>query len=103
MRFMVTCILPVETANDVIARGAIVDQLMKYVDTVKPENVYLTLTHGQRSMYFFFDIPSEDKMPALLEPLWLDWKADVYVTPAMTLDDFKEAGPDLERVVAERH
>lgn len=102
MRFMVTCVLPVETANDVIVSGTIVDQLMKYVDTVKPESVYLTLTHGQRSMYFIFDIPSEDKMPALLEPLWLDWKADVYVTPAMTLADFKKAGPDLERVAAER-
>ncbi len=102
MRFMVKCKLPVERANEVIINGSLVDQLTKYVSNVKPENVYLTLSHGQRTMYFILDVPSEDKMPALLEPLWLDWKADVYIAPAMTLADFEKAGPDLERYAAER-
>jgi hypothetical protein len=48
------------------------------------------------------NVPSEDKMPGLLEPLWLDLKADVYITPAMTLADFEKAGPDLERLAQAR-
>jgi hypothetical protein len=71
---------------------------MACMESVKPENVYRTLSHGQRTVYFVVNIPSEDKMPALLEPLWLDWNADVYVTPAMTLADFERAGPDIERL-----
>jgi hypothetical protein len=90
---MVKCKIPVEAANARIMDGTLVTQLMKYVDEVKPENVYLTLSHGQRTIYFVLNVPSEDKMPALLEPLWLDWKADVYVAPAMTLADFEKAGP----------
>ena len=102
MRFIVKCKMPVETANASIMDGTMGKKIMSYVDYVKPENVYLALSHGQRTIYFIMNVPSEDKLPGLLEPLWLDFKADVYITPAMTLADFEKAGPDLERLAQAR-
>jgi len=87
---MVKCKIPVEAANARIMDGTLATQLRKYVDEVKPQQVYLTLSHGQRTTYVVLNVPSEDKLPALLEPLWLDWKADVYVAPAMTLAEERQ-------------
>ncbi len=102
MRFIVKCKVPAETANALIMDGTMGKKIMSYVDYVKPENVYLTLSHGQRTIYFVLNVPSEDKMPGLLEPLWLDFQADVFVEPAMTPADFEKAGPDLERLAQAR-
>jgi len=52
MRFIVKCKMPVETANASIMDGTMGKKIMSYVDYVKPENVYLTLSHGQRTIYF---------------------------------------------------
>ncbi|MGZ4903705.1 MAG: hypothetical protein ACXV5I_02700 [Halobacteriota archaeon] len=94
--------MPVETANASLMDGTLVTKLMKYVNDVKPEHVFFTVSHGQRTTYFIVDVPSEDKLPAVLEPLWLDWNSDVSVRPAMTLSDYEKAGADFERLVAER-
>jgi hypothetical protein len=102
MRFIVKCKMPVETANAAVMDGTLGKKIMSYVDYMKPENVYFALSHGQRTIYFVLNVPSEDKMPGLLEPLWLDWQADVYIAPAMTLADFEKAGPDLERLAQAR-
>ncbi|HEX7515518.1 MAG TPA: hypothetical protein VF393_08030, partial [archaeon] len=62
MRFIVKCKMPVETANTSIMDGTMGKKIMSYVDYVKPENVYLALSHGQRTIYFIMNVPSEDKL-----------------------------------------
>jgi len=102
MRFMVKCTLPTEIANPLIKSGTLFKQLMKYVDDVKPEQVYLTPSDGQRALYFVLDMPSIDKMALVTEPPWLDWGADLDMTPVMTLADLQKAGPDMEKLIRER-
>jgi hypothetical protein len=36
------------------------------------------------------------------EPPWLDWEADVDMTPVMTLADLEKMGPDMEKIVRDR-
>jgi hypothetical protein len=36
------------------------------------------------------------------EPPWLDWEADVEMTPVMTLADLEKSGPDMEKIVGDR-
>jgi hypothetical protein len=48
------------------------------------------------------NIPSEDKMVAMTEPLWLDWNASVSVTPAMSLADLQKSGKDMEKLAKDR-
>ena len=102
MRFMVKCVIPAEIANPLIKSGTLFKQLMKYVDDVKPEEVYLTPSDGQRALYFVLDMPSIDKMALVTEPPWLDWEADLEMTPVMTLADLQKSGQDMEKIVGER-
>jgi hypothetical protein len=53
-------------------------------------------------MIVIADIPSEDKMVATLEPLWLDWNGSVTCTPVMTLADLQKSGKDMEKLAKER-
>ena len=53
-------------------------------------------------MFAVVNLPSEDKMVAFNEPLWLDWEASVSMTPAMSLADLEKAGRDMERLAKER-
>ena len=102
MRFMVKCVIPAEIANPLIRSGTLFKQLMKYVDEVKPEEVYLTPSNGQRALYFVLDMPNIDKMALVTEPPWLDWGADLEMTPVMTLADLKKSGQDMEKIVGDR-
>ena len=99
---MVRCTIPGEIANPLIKSGTLFKQLMKYVDEVKPEQVYLTPSDGQRALYFVLDMPSIGKMALVTEPPWLDWEADVEMTPVMTLADLKKSGHDMEKIVGDR-
>lgn len=47
-------------------------------------------------------MPSIDKMALVTEPPWLDWEADLDMTPVMTLADLQKAGPAMEKLVRDR-
>src|SRR3974377_830549 len=102
MRFVVKCTIPTEIANPLIKSGTLFKQLMKYVEGVNAEAVYFTPSDGQRAVYFVLDMPSIDKMASVTEPPWLDWKAEVEMTPVMTLADLEKAGPDMEKLIRDR-
>jgi len=102
MRFMVKCTIPTEIANPLITSGTLFKQLMRYVDEVKPEALYFTPCDGRRTIYFVLDMPRIDKMALVTEPPWLDWEADVDMTPVMTLADLEKMGPDMEKIVRDR-
>ncbi|HYA33757.1 MAG TPA: hypothetical protein VEG65_07185 [Candidatus Bathyarchaeia archaeon] len=102
MRFLVRCVIPARIANRLIQTGTLFKQLMKYVNDVKPEQVYLAPCDGQRALYFVLDMQNIDKMAAVTEPPWLDWEADLDMTPVMTLADLEKAGADMEKLIRER-
>jgi hypothetical protein len=102
MRCIVECVIPVDTGNRSILDGTLPLKIKKYLEAVKPEAVYFTVKDGQRTMFAVVNFPSEDKMVAFNEPLWLDWGAAVTVTPAMSLADLEKAGKDMEQVAKER-
>jgi hypothetical protein len=102
MRCIVECVFPADTGNRSILDGSLPSKIKKYVEAVKPEAVYFTVREGQRTMFAVVNIPTEDKMVAFHEPLWLDWEASVTVTPAMSLADLEKAGKDMEKLARER-
>ena len=102
MRFIIECWIPAEDGNRAILNGTLPVKIKNYLDAVKPEAVYFTVKDGQRTMIAVVDIPSEDKIVATTEPLWLDWNAYVTCTPAMSLADLQKAGQDMEKLAKER-
>ena len=102
MRCIIECWFPVEDGNCAILDGSLPVKIKNYLDAVKPEAVYFTVKDGQRMMIAVVNVPSEDKMVAINEPLWLDWNASVTITPAMSLADLQKAGKDMEKLAKER-
>lgn len=102
MRCIIECCIPVDTGNKSILDGTIGMKIKTYLESVKPEAVYFTIKEGQRTMILVVNIPSEDKMVATMEPLWLDWGGSVTCTPAMSLADLQKAGSDMEKLAKER-
>ncbi len=43
-----------------------------------------------------------DNLTEIVEPLWLDWRAEIYFSPVMTAEDFEKAGPTLQKVLEAR-
>jgi hypothetical protein len=102
MRCIIECWIPAEDGNCSLLDGTMPGRIQKYLEAVKPEAVYFTVKDGQRTMIVIADIPSEDKMVATLEPLWLDWNGSVTCTPVMTLADLQKSGKDMEKLAKER-
>jgi len=102
MRCIVECWIPAEEGNRSVLDGTLPVKIKNYIDAVKPEAVYFTIRDGQRTMLAVVNVPSEDKMVAMMEPLWLDWNASVVLTPVMTLADLQKTGKDMEKLAKER-
>ncbi|MFQ6032598.1 MAG: hypothetical protein ACE5K2_06725 [Candidatus Zixiibacteriota bacterium] len=102
MRFLVEVRIPVKVGNARLKDGSLLKQIENYLNDVKPEAVYFTLANGQRTIYLVLDLESADKMPEIGEPLWLDWKADIHLTPVMNAEDFKKAGASIQKVLEAR-
>jgi hypothetical protein len=102
MRCIIECWIPAESGNCAVYDGTMREKIKTWVDAVKPEAVYFTVKEGQRTMIAVVNIPTEDKMVATMEPLWMDWNAFVTCTPAMSLADLQKAGKDLESIAKGR-
>jgi hypothetical protein len=64
------------------------------LEAIKPEAVYFTEQNGQRGAMLIVDLPDPSKIPALAEPWFLTFEADVEFRVVMSPDDLKRAGLD---------
>ena len=102
MRFIVEAKVPLEAGNTEILNNSLMHLKQNYLTEIKPEAAYFTLKEGQRTMFAVVDIESVNKLPATLEPLWLNLKCDVQVYPAMVFEDFQKAKEDFEKILSKR-
>jgi hypothetical protein len=47
-------------------------------------------------MVFVLDLPGPDMIPAIAEPLFQNFEANVQIHPAMNLDDLKKAISNMQ-------
>jgi hypothetical protein len=66
----------------------------RILEAIKPEAVYFTEQNGQRGAVLIVDLPDPSKIPALAEPWFLTFEADVEFRVVMNPDDLKRAGLD---------
>lgn len=97
MRFLVKATIPVEAGNAVVKDPNFGKILEDILGDIKPEAVYFAVEAGQRTVYFVVNIGETHQIPAIAEPLWLSWKANVEFIPAMNQDEFVRATPAIER------
>jgi hypothetical protein len=66
---------------------------------LKPEAAYFAADNGKRTGFIFFDLKDASQIPAVAEPWFLAFDANIELHPAMNLDDLKKATPGIEKAV----
>ena len=94
MRVLLNVIFPHQEFNAAVRDGSVGKKLGKILEDLKPEAVYFTEQRGRRSAVVVVDLPDASKIPALAEPWFLGFNADVELRVAMTPDDLKRGGLD---------
>jgi hypothetical protein len=94
MRALLRVNIPHEPFNSAVRNGTAGEIIQRILADVKPEAVYFTEFDGQRTTILIVDIPDPSKVPALAEPWFLSFNADVEFHIVMSPDDLGRAGLD---------
>lgn len=94
MRMLVHVKIPHKQFNEAVKDGSVGKKIKRILDETKPEAVYFTEYDGQRGAIMVVDLADPSKVPALAEPWFLSFRADVEFHIAMTPEDLGKAGLD---------
>jgi hypothetical protein len=94
MRMMMIVTLPNEKFNAAVKDGTASAKMGKIMEAIKPEAAYFTDAHGHRTGYLIVNLPNASDIPALAEPWFLTFNAEIHLHPCMTPDDLKKSGLD---------
>jgi hypothetical protein len=87
MRFLLKVTLPVETANRGIRDGTFQRRIQEIIGDLKPEAVYFGAENGHRTAFLVVDMREMSQMPAIAEPFFLSFNADIAFYPVMIPED----------------
>src|ERR1017187_8587597 len=94
MRVLMNVKLPHQPFNAAVRDGTAGQKMERILEAMKPEGVYFTEHNGQRGAVIVVDMADASKIPALAEPWFLTFQADVEFRIAMTPEDLKRSGID---------
>jgi hypothetical protein len=94
MRALIHVKLPLEPFNSAVRKGTAGDIIKRILDDTKPEAVYFTEYNGQRGAILIVDIVDPSKVPAIGEPWFLSFNAQVEFHIVMSPEDLGRAGLD---------
>lgn len=94
MRILMNVKLPHQPFNAAVKDGTAGAKLNRILEAIKPEAAYFTEQNGTRGAVLVVDLPDASKIPALAEPWFLTFQADVEFRIAMTAEDLKKAALD---------
>jgi len=94
MRMLLDVKFPHEPFNSLVRKGVAGKKIEDALDAIKPESVYFTDQDGQRGAVMVVNLADPSKLPAMAEPLFLTFNADLKLRIAMTPDDLKKSGLD---------
>src|SRR5215472_9768156 len=97
MRFMLKAILDTDRANAAAKAGTLGKTIQDIVAELRPEAAYFTDDHGKRTAYIIFDMRDASQIPAVAEPWFLAFKAEVEFHAVMVPKDLSKAGSSIER------
>jgi hypothetical protein len=92
MRMLMNVTLPHQPFNAAVRDGTAGAKINKILEAIKPEAVYFTEQNGHRGAILIVNVPNDAKVPALAEPWFLTFEADVQIRIVMSPDDLKHSG-----------
>jgi hypothetical protein len=85
---------PPEPFNTAVRDGSVGPKIRKILEAIKPEAAYFSEHHGRRGGMFVVNVNNSSDVPALAEPFFLTFHAEVEFRVAMTPEDLGRAGLD---------
>ena len=95
MRFLVKVSMPVEAGNKAVKEGALGKTIQMILAEQKPEAAYFTALNGLRTGILILQIDDASKIPAIAEPWFLAFNANVEIHPVMLPQDLEKAGNSI--------
>jgi hypothetical protein len=100
MRMLLRASIPVEDGNAAVKAGTLGSTIERILADLKPEAAYFIADdNGQRSASVVFDMQDTSQIPAVAEPWFLAFHAQVSIRPVMNAQDLAKAGPSFSKVV----
>ncbi len=103
MRTLLKVTIPVERGNAAIENGSLGKTIESILNDLKPEAAYFTANEGKRSGLIVFDMKDTSQIPAVAEPWFLAFNAQVEIQPVMNQEDLKRAMTGMEDTVKKFH
>src|SRR6185369_17747250 len=98
MRMLLRVSIPVEAGNAAARAGTLGSTVEQILADLKPEAAYFFADdNGHRSGSIVFDMKDSSEIPALAEPWFLAFNANVSFRPVMSPEDLGKGGPGIER------
>jgi len=94
MRMLMHVRLPSEPFNTLVRQGTAGQKIQQILETIKPEAAYFTDQDGQRGGTLVVNLDDPSGIPALAEPWFLTFHADIQLKVAMTPEDLGRSGLD---------
>jgi len=91
MRLLMNVTLPAEPFNSAVRDGSAGKKIKKILDAIKPEAAYFTESGGDRAGVLVVDVKDASDIPALAEPWYLSFDAEVEFRVAMTPEDLAKS------------
>ena len=92
MRMLMDIELPLEPFNTCVRDGSAGPKMQKILEAIKPEAAYFSERNGKRGGTLVVEASSPSDIPALAEPWFLTFNANVQFHVAMTPEDLGRAG-----------
>jgi hypothetical protein len=91
MRMLMNVILPSEPFNNLVRNGTAGLKIKQILGKMKPEAAYFTEQHGNRGGIFVVRLDDASEIPALAEPWFLSFDAEVEFRIVMSPEDLERA------------
>jgi hypothetical protein len=95
MNILVSVVFPVDSGNAAVADHGFGGIIQKIFADQKAESVYFHPSDGQRAISYVSDVSDGSRLPSLVEPWWLRFRADVTLTPVFTPAEMEKAVPGI--------
>ncbi len=82
---------PLEPFNTAVRDGSVGQKIQKIVEAIKPEAVYFSERKGRRGAIMVVNVSDPSDVPALAEPWYLTFNAEVRFRVAMTPEELGRA------------
>lgn len=94
MRMLMTVRFPHETFNAAVRDGSAGPKTKAILDALKPQAAYFTEMNGRRAVVLLVEVGEPSEVPALAEPWFLGFSADVEFHIVMSPEELEKAGLD---------